>query len=216
MTAAESSSTIRLVVGLGNPGSRYAGTPHNIGFEVLDELARRRKRSFRRAFSLPVWGATWQRHPVHTRLFKPRTFMNRSGDAVREAVKRWNLRPEEILIVYDDLELPLGRMRIRKKGSAGGHNGIRSVIEGLDGVQAFPRVRIGVGPRPPGEELIQYVLSPWPAARQQAVREVCSRAADAIEQILRGELQAAMNHFNAGSVRTHDENELIQSEGVNP
>lgn len=124
--------------------------------------------------------------------------MNRSGEAVRKAVKRWHLRPEEVLLVYDDLELPLGRLRIRKKGSAGGHNGISSVIEGLDNSQAFPRVRIGVGPRPPGAELIQYVLSPWPEAQQQTVREVRNKAADAIEQILRGELDQAMNHFNAG------------------
>ncbi|MCH8510128.1 MAG: aminoacyl-tRNA hydrolase [Kiritimatiellae bacterium] len=187
---------MKLVVGLGNPGKKYQATPHNIGFEALDLLSGRKGKKFHRAFGLRAWGVTWQKEPFTVRLLKPATFMNRSGEAVQRALKRWNLSPEEILLVYDDLELPLGRLRIRKKGSAGGHNGVTSVIRGLDGVEAFPRLRIGVGPRPPGEDLVRYVLSPWPEESMVAVREVQNRAADAVEHILLGELDAAMNQFN--------------------
>ncbi len=188
---------VKLVVGLGNPGKQYRATPHNIGFEALDLFANRAGKKFRRAFGLRAWGVTWQKDPITVRLLKPATFMNRSGASVERAVKRWNLSPEEILLVYDDLELPLGRLRIRKKGSAGGHNGVTSVIRALGGVSAFPRLRIGVGPRPPGEDLVRYVLTPWPEESGAAVREVQNRAADAIGQILLGELDAAMNTFNS-------------------
>jgi PTH1 family peptidyl-tRNA hydrolase len=122
--------------------------------------------------------------------------MNRSGEAVAKAVRRWNLSPENVLIVYDDLELPLGRLRLRKRGSAGGHNGVTSVIRCLGDSQEFPRLRIGVGPRPSGEELIRYVLSPWREEHTQRVEEVRNRAADAVTAVLQGDFEAAMNQFN--------------------
>ncbi len=190
------SSSIQLVVGLGNPGRIYRDTPHNIGFEVLDLLAARQNLRFKRGFGLRSWVSTWHREPSPVRLLKPRTFMNRSGEAVARAVRKWKLSPENVLIVYDDLELPLGRLRLRKRGSAGGHNGITSVIRGLEDSQEFPRLRIGVGPRPPGEELIRYVLSPWKDEVQKQVEESRNRAADAVTFVLEGDFEAAMNQFN--------------------
>lgn len=192
------SSSIQLVVGLGNPGAGYANTPHNIGFEALDTLAERHKLRFKRGFGLRAWVSAWHREPSPVRLLKPRTFMNRSGEAVARAVRRWNLSPEQVLIVYDDLELPLGRLRLRKRGGAGGHNGVTSVIRSLGDSQEFPRLRIGVGPRPPGEELIRYVLSPWKDETARRVEEARNRAADAVAAVLQGDFDAAMNQFNAG------------------
>lgn len=194
---------IQLVVGLGNPGGQYDHTPHNLGFEVLDVLADRQAQRFRRAFGLRAWGVTWQKGPPVIRLLKPRTFMNRSGESVAKAIKRWNLRPEQVLLVYDDLELPLGRLRLRSSGGAGGHNGIRSVVDALNGSEAFPRLRIGVGPRPPGADLVRYVLSPWPASAAELVSAVRQRAADAVTAACQGDFVTAMNEFNAGVVRAN-------------
>jgi peptidyl-tRNA hydrolase, PTH1 family len=192
------SAPILLVVGLGNPGPAYDNTPHNIGFETLDCLAARQNLRFHRGFGLRSWVSTWHRDPSAVRLLKPRTFMNRSGEAVAKAVRRWKLSPENVLIVYDDLELPLGRLRLRTRGSAGGHNGVTSVIQCLGNSQEFPRLRIGVGPRPPGDELIQYVLSPWSGSVTEQVTQVRNRAADAVTCVVQGDFTAAMNQFNAG------------------
>jgi len=192
------SARIQLVVGLGNPGSIYQNTPHNIGFETLDTLADRQGIRFRRAFGLQAWASTWHRDPSPLRLLKPRTFMNRSGESVSRALRRWKLQPEQILLVYDDLELPLGRLRLRKRGSAGGHNGVTSVIRALGDSPEFPRLRIGVGPRPPGSDLIRYVLSPWPDETRETVQAARQRAAEAIEAVLTDGFDKAMNIFNAG------------------
>lgn len=191
-------SDIRLLVGLGNPGRRYHHTPHNIGFEVLDTLAARHGLRFRRCFRLPAGAALWQRDPSHVRLLKPRTYMNRSGEAVAKALRIWGLAPEQILVVYDDLELPLGKMRLRQKGSAGGHNGVGSVIDSLHGNPDFPRLRLGVGPRPGGSELVSFVLSPWGSGTEEAVGALRERGADALEAVFTKGFTAAMNQFNAG------------------
>lgn len=192
------SGGIRLVVGLGNPGDRYAHTPHNIGFDALDELADRNQLRFCRGFLLRGWVATWQVGPSPVRLLKPRTFMNRSGESVARALRRYRVRPEEMLLVYDDLELPLGRTRIRKKGSAAGHNGVASVIQALGGSTGFPRLRLGVGPRPDGAELVDFVLSPWPETAGDKVAGLRARAADAVLRVVRDGVDKAMNEFNAG------------------
>jgi len=192
------SADIRLVVGLGNPGAQYQNTPHNIGFEVLDLMAEQAGARFRRGFGLQAWVSTWHRDPSALRLLKPRTFMNRSGDSVGRALRRWKLPPEQMLLVYDDLELPLGRLRLRKRGSAGGHNGVTSVIRALGDSTEFPRLRIGVGPRPPGADLIRHVLSPWPDETREAVQAARQRAAEAVEAVLTDGFDKAMNIFNAG------------------
>ncbi|WFB36085.1 aminoacyl-tRNA hydrolase [Kiritimatiellota bacterium B12222] len=189
---------IRLVVGLGNPGPRYDHTPHNIGFEVLDTLAERHHLRFRRAFGLQAWGATWQVEGSTVRVLKPRTFMNRSGVAVRKAMRRWKISPEEMLLVFDDVAFPVGRLRIRKKGGAGGHNGVTSVIQELDNLEDFPRLRLGVGPRPSGDKLIDYLLGPWSPEQADAVSELREQGADALERILRDGVTPSMNHFNSG------------------
>lgn len=189
---------IRLIVGLGNPGERYRDTPHNIGFEVLDTLAARHSFRFRRAFGLQAWGAAWHVGGSTVRLLKPRTFMNRSGVAVRKALRRWRISPEEMLLVFDDVAFPTGRLRIRKRGSAGGHNGVTSVIRELDNLEDFPRLRLGVGPRPPGDQLIDYLLGAWDPEAAEQVAALREHGADALERILRDGLTPAMNSLNAG------------------
>ncbi|MGA0333197.1 MAG: aminoacyl-tRNA hydrolase [Kiritimatiellia bacterium] len=189
---------IRLVVGLGNPGERYDHTPHNIGFEVLDLLAERHQFRFRRAFGLQAWGAAWQVGGSTVRVLKPRTYMNRSGVAVRKAMRRWKVSPEELLLVFDDVAFPLGRLRIRKRGSAGGHNGVTSVIRELDNLEDFPRLRLGVGPRPPGDQLIDYLLSPWKPEQAPQVAALREQGADALERILRDGVTPSMNFLNSG------------------
>jgi len=189
---------IRLVVGLGNPGERYRHTPHNIGFEVLDTLAERHQFRFRRAFGLQAWGATWQVGGSSVRVVKPRTYMNRSGVAVRKAMRRWKISPEELLLVFDDVAFPLGRLRIRKKGSAGGHNGVTSVIRELNNVEDFPRLRLGVGPRPSGDKLIDYLLGSWSPEQETQVAKLREQGADALERILRDGLTPSMNILNSG------------------
>ena len=189
---------IRLIVGLGNPGERYRNTPHNIGFEALDTLAERHELRFRRAFGLQAWGATWQREGSKVRILKPRTFMNRSGVAVRKAMRRWKISSEEMLLVFDDVAFPLGKLRIRKKGGAGGHNGVTSVIRELDNLEDFPRLRLGVGPRPSGDKLIDYLLGPWNPEVFDAVSKLRETGADALERILREGVTPSMNHFNSG------------------
>jgi len=189
---------IRMVVGLGNPGSRYRNTPHNIGFEVLDTLAEAHGLRFRRAFGLQARGVTWQREGSAIRLLQPQTFMNRSGISVSKALKSWKLEPEDMLLVYDDVELPLGRMRLRASGGAGGHNGVTSVIRELGGTKTFPRLRLGVGPRPPGDQLTDYLLSPWGPEADTEVSALRTGGMKAVERVLSEGLTAAMNHFNSG------------------
>ncbi|MDF3129422.1 aminoacyl-tRNA hydrolase [Kiritimatiellaeota bacterium B1221] len=190
---------IRLIVGLGNPGERYRNTPHNIGFEVLDTLAGRHQFRFRRAFGLQAWGATWQVGGSTVRVLKPRTFMNHSGVAVRKAMRRWKISPEEMLLVFDDVAFPVGRLRIRKRGGAGGHNGVTSVIQELDNLEDFPRLRLGVGPRPSGDKLIDYLLGAWHPEKETEVSRLREQGADALERILREGLTPSMNHFNSGT-----------------
>jgi PTH1 family peptidyl-tRNA hydrolase len=194
---------IRLIVGLGNPGDRYAGTPHNIGFEVLDQLALRTGLRFRRAFGLQAWASTWQGDRSRVRLLKPRTFMNRSGVAVRKALRRWRIRPEELLLVYDEVSLPLGQLRIRLKGGAGGHNGVTSVISELDNLTDIPRLRVGVGPRPPGDQLVDYLLGPWDPQLRSGVQALAGAGASALEMVCHQGVEAAMNHWNSVSAETN-------------
>jgi len=195
------SGGIRLVVGLGNPGSRYRNTPHNLGFEVLDTLAGRKGLRFRRAFGLQARVATWHEGNAKIRLLKPRTFMNRSGVSVRKAMRRWKVSSSELLLVYDEVALPLGRIRIRKRGGAAGHNGVTSVIRELNNQEDFPRLRLGAGPRPPGDQLIEYLLSAWPPEATSEVEALRHTGADALDRILRSGVDDAMNYFNAGQAR---------------
>ena len=183
---------IRLVVGLGNPGKEYAGTRHNIGFEVVDRLAAKLNCSLRKRwkFSAEVGEAGG------VTLVKPQTFMNRSGVAVAGLIHWLKLSPADALVIVDDADLPLGQLRLRQSGGSGGHNGLRSIIEPL-GSEEFARLRVGIGRREPvGADITDHVLSKFAAGEREAAREASEEAAKAVECCLKEGLTAAMNQFN--------------------
>lgn len=187
---------IRLVVGLGNPGAQYDFTPHNIGFEIVDLLADHAGVGFKpkRAFQLELAEAPLSSRRVM--IAKPQTFMNASGDAVAAWARKNGIPPDDILVVYDDVELPLGRLRVRPSGGTGGHNGMASLVERL-GSREFPRLRVGVGPRPPGKDLVNYVLSKWhPDALTLAFRAKKLAVEVCLEAIQNG-VSEAMNKYNS-------------------
>lgn len=192
----------RMVVGLGNVGSKYAGTRHNIGFAVVDELARRHQAGTpRHRFDARIQDVTIGSERVV--LAAPTTMMNNSGHAVSQLANWYKLEPEEILVVYDELDLPFGKMRLRPSGGAGGHNGIKSVIEQL-GSPDFNRLRIGIG-RPTSGSTVSYVLSRFSVQQRAFVPEIVELAADAAEHWLRHGLDAAMNEYNRREIETRQE-----------
>ncbi len=185
---------MRLIVGLGNPGPEYAWTPHNLGFLTIDRLAEKlgirvRRPEGRSLVGLGAMGGT------EVALAKPQTFMNASGEAVRDLVARFAADPEEMIVITDDAALPWGALRIRARGSAGGHNGLKSVIGALGG-DAFVRVRLGVGPAERPADLAEYVLRSMGSAERGCAAEEIERAVQAIEMILAKGTEAAMNRFN--------------------
>lgn len=185
---------MKIIVGLGNPGSQYERTRHNVGFRVADELARRWSLGrFRAKFSgLAVDGPGPDGRLM---LLKPTTFMNLSGKAVREAAGFHKVAVEDLLVLCDDMALPLGRIRIRKQGSAGGHNGLTSVIQEL-GSDGFARLRMGIG-QVSGERMVGHVLGTFAAEEEPIVREMIRQAADAAECWLTRGADEAMTRFNA-------------------
>jgi len=190
--------SLAIVVGLGNPGQNYRGTRHNVGFWVLDRLAERSGAAFRAEGELRkyAWFARTCLAGTDVLLAKPRTYMNRSGRAVAALCRLYSTEPEELLIVHDDADLEVGRLRIRKGGGAGGHNGVRSLIEVL-GESDFTRLRVGVrGPERDDEELADYVLSDFSDEDRPVAEEVCDLAADAIEHLIGQGLTATMNRYN--------------------
>ncbi len=192
----DQSSEMKLVVGLGNPGPQYAGTRHNVGFLVFEELARRLgARELRRAHQAELAEAT--AHGQRVLLAKPQTMMNLSGQSVSGIMRYYKLPLESLVVVYDDLDLAFSRIRLRPGGSAGGHNGMRSLIACL-GSQEFARVRVGIG-RPTGGGGISYVLGRWTAEERAALSTAVGEAADAVETILTAGLQQAMNQHNTRS-----------------
>lgn len=184
----------RLILGLGNPGERYRETRHNLGFQVIEELARRRGVALGRL----VCQSRVAELP-ETLLAMPQTYMNRSGYAARCLLELRGLRPADVLVVYDDLHLPLGRLRLRLAGSPGGHRGMESVLENLR-TDEVARLRLGIagpaGSPAGGEGQVDFVLSPFSAGERDDVREMVGRAADACESWLREGGEAAMNRFN--------------------
>ncbi|MBO7147574.1 MAG: aminoacyl-tRNA hydrolase [Lentisphaeria bacterium] len=184
-----------MIVGLGNPGSEYAHTRHNVGFDVLDILAEKMpKKNFVQIHgcSSHYLKGTYAGHPLF--LQKPETYMNLSGDAVSALMKREGIGPENLLIVYDDMDLELGKLRIREKGSSGGHNGIRSIISSI-GTESFARIRIGIGHRNERSGA-DFVLSRFEPDDQKIMDRVMTAAADALIMILRRGIKQAMNQFN--------------------
>jgi PTH1 family peptidyl-tRNA hydrolase len=184
-----------LVLGLGNPGPEYADTRHNVGFRVVAELARRRGLSLDRLECNALLATD---EAPELLLAQPQTYMNRSGFAARCLLERHQLEPAAILVVYDEINLPLGKLRLRKAGSPAGHRGIESVIESLR-TDAVPRLRLGVAPEtgaPAGEDLVGFVLAPFAAEEREALAAMILRAADACETWLREGIDTAMNRFN--------------------
>lgn len=186
-----------LIVGLGNPGEEYTQTRHNIGFECLNTLARRHglrfddKRSKARVAEGNIGGQ-------RIALAKPFTYMNLSGQAVVGLRSWYKIDPaDQLLVVYDDLDLPFGTLRLRQKGGPGTHNGMRSIVS-LLGNQTFPRLRVGIGNVPQGWDAAKYVLGRFTREEQAALPDICERAADAIEHIVREGFVAAMNRYNVG------------------
>jgi len=183
-----------LVAGLGNPGRQYEKTWHNCGYLVLEVLSQRHQIPLNkiRFKGLTGQGTIAGRKVV---LLQPTTYMNLSGESVREAMAFYKIPPQRTLVIYDDLDLPAGQIRMRPSGGAGTHNGMRSIISQL-GRQDFPRVRVGIGPLPANWELVSYVLSDIPQDQQKEMFEAFSRAADAVEKTLRDGIEAAMNQAN--------------------
>jgi PTH1 family peptidyl-tRNA hydrolase len=184
---------VRLIVGLGNPGRRYEDSRHNVGFRCLDELARRLGIGLsRRAFEAQVGSGLLGNGRVL--LAKPQTYMNLSGESVVPLLRYYGLGPADLVVVFDDMDLPFGKLRVRERGSSGGHRGMTSIISTL-GTDEFPRVRIGIG-RPPGDDAAGFVLGRFGPGEQTALAEVIARAADAVESIVREGTAAAMNRHN--------------------
>lgn len=184
-----------LVVGLGNPGNQYADHRHNLGFLVVDELSRRAGSPAPRAkFGAELAEAKLESQRVL--LCKPMEFMNLSGRAVAGAARFYKVPPEETVVVYDELDLPFGQLRLAAGGGAGGHNGVRSVIADW-GTADFRRVRVGVGRPPAGHDPAGFLLSPFTRAEQAELGPLVAAAADAVAAIVRSGLTAAMNQFNA-------------------
>lgn len=190
---------MKLIVGLGNIGKEYANTRHNIGFMVADELARR----WNVSFNSPDRKANWAeyRGTEKVYLLKPTTYMNLSGEAVGPWANFYHIDPEDIAVISDDMDLPVGFIRIRKKGSAGGHNGLKSIIQHL-GTEDFPRFKIGIGhPERESSAVISHVLHPFQGEDKKTIDEAVKLMADALECWLRGDISEAMNSYNTKKVK---------------
>ena len=190
-----------IIIGLGNPTAQYEGTRHNVGFDVIDRLGEK--------YNIAV---DTKKHKAYigkgmidgqkVLLVKPQTYMNLSGESVRELVDYYKVdAEEEVLVIYDDISLDVGQLRIRKKGSAGGHNGIKNIIAHLGTqvfprTQDFPRIKVGVGAKPPRMDLADYVLGHFSKAERAQMEDGYDRATEAVRLILAGEIDAAMNQYN--------------------
>lgn len=184
-----------IIAGLGNPTMQYEGTRHNAGFDVIDALADK--------YNISVDGRKNRAYigkgiieGQKVLLVKPRTYMNLSGESIGGLVDYFKIDEEQdLIVIYDDISLSPGQIRIRKKGSAGGHNGIKNIIAHL-GTQVFPRIKVGVGEKPKKYDLADYVLSHFTKAEREEMEEGYQKAIQAVEKILAGEMEAAMNEFN--------------------
>jgi PTH1 family peptidyl-tRNA hydrolase len=189
---------VKLIVGLGNPGGKYRGTRHNIGFGVVDELARRRSVEFD---SSPVEALVAKVRGIEPVLLaKPLTFMNDSGEAVGALTRYFKLDPADLMVVVDEAQLPLGKLRARARGSAGGHNGLKSLIAHLG--EEFARLRVGVGRGERRRDLADHVLARFEADEAAEVERMTTRAADASEMFVTSGIEAVMNAYNGGDPAT--------------
>lgn len=200
---------MKLIVGLGNPGRKYEHTPHNVGFEVVDTLALRCDCALRRSFRFPARMARTILEEQKALLVKPSTYMNRSGSVVAELVRKLGISPSDLLVILDDADLPLGRLRMRVGGGSGGHKGLGSILEHL-GQDQFARLRLGIGRQEnlagpcaalgrqgDSANLVRHVLTPFAAELRPVASAMIERAADAVQCLIGHGAQAAMNKFNA-------------------
>lgn len=185
---------IRVLIGLGNPGARYKRTRHNVGYMVLEEIGRRHSGTAEREASHCLVGSA-DLDGVPLTLARPILFMNRSGPAVRALLAEEGAEPGEALVICDDLAVPFGTLRLRRQGSHGGHNGLRSIIEAL-GTREFPRLRVGIGPAGSSAEHVDFVLGRFPPEERERLPEVIGAAADCALSVVRDGLEQAMNRFN--------------------
>ena len=188
---------MKLVVGLGNPGAKYSGTRHNVGFAVIDEAARRASATFE---SAPADALMARDRGRDLLLAKPLTYMNASGEAVGELLRYFKIDVADLLVVVDEIQLPLGKLRARARGSAGGHNGLKSVIQYVG--EDFSRLRLGVGRGDARRDLADHVLSRFEKDEAEDVERMIARATDATETFITGGIAAVMNQFNGGDPAT--------------
>ncbi len=184
---------MKVIVGLGNPGVRYQGNRHNIGFQVADRLAENNHIPISKKRLKAVYG-TGKIDSTEVVLAKPLTFMNQSGEAVRRIVDFFKVGMEDLIVVHDDMDLPFGRLRFKRRGGDGGHQGVRSIIEAIGG-NTFRRLKVGIGRPPRGMEVAEYVLCNFDEMQQAHLSEIRSRAAEALVVMLSEGLEAAMNRY---------------------
>ncbi len=184
-----------LIVGLGNPGDKYEYTRHNVGFLTLDRLSVEKSFKINKIKYKSLLGEV-NLNSHRCIVIKPQTFMNNSGEAVREVSAFYKIPPERIIVIYDDISLPCGKIRIRRKGTDGGHNGIKSIIYHLKS-DTFPRIKVGVGAKPhPDYDLADWVLSTFKKDEMEEIKSACSNACEAVSLLCDGKIDLAMNKFN--------------------
>ncbi|HPC35811.1 MAG TPA: aminoacyl-tRNA hydrolase [Candidatus Marinimicrobia bacterium] len=206
---------IRAVIGLGNPGKKYQHNRHNFGHMGLDYIAERFNLTFKPGRDKSAFSFATTSIPDRTvYLCKNTTFMNNSGLAVRQILNQFNLQTDEILIVYDDIDLPLGKIRLREKGSAGGHRGMRSIIETL-ATNQFARLRLGIGPQDEGVPSEDFVLTDFRPAEKELVEAVLAESYECILIVLESGIRPAMEHFNRRDLRAARPQEVIQTNAIN-
>ena len=183
-----------LIVGLGNPESEYANTRHNMGFDTINEIAKKNnitvtKNKFKGLYKTGIIEGK------KVILLKPQTYMNLSGESIKEIVDFYNIKPEEIIVIYDDIDIEKGKIKIRKKGGPGSHNGMKSVIQELNSTE-FGRIRVGIGKPQFKNDMINYVIGSIPKEEQEILQQGVKKAVEAIEEILKNGIDIAMNKFN--------------------
>jgi len=193
---------MKAIIGLGNPGMKYAGTRHNIGFDAVTAIADKYNLSINNKKFKGVY-ADGHIAGEKVLLVQPQTFMNLSGECVREVADFYKLNPDEIIIICDDINLDVGRLRIRKKGSAGGHNGLKNIIAHL-GTEEFPRIRVGVGEKTEGWDLADYVLARFDKYSEPVIREALANVVGAVETWISEGIDAAMNRFNVSAKKKEE------------
>jgi PTH1 family peptidyl-tRNA hydrolase len=185
---------VHIIIGLGNPTAKYQATRHNIGWDAITRISDdyRIPMDFKRHKAICGTGYIEGEKVI---LAKPLTYMNLSGESVRELADFYKVAPEDIIVIYDDISLEVGQLRIRKKGSAGGHNGMKSIISHL-GTEDFPRIKVGIGDKPENWDLADYVLSRFPDEEQSEIREALKNASDACRIMITSGIEEAMNIYN--------------------